>query len=257
MLLRVTLGNEIAMTLHPDIVLITGAAARIGRALALDLAARGWQIGVHFNTSAAGAAETLASIKAMGGRAVALQADLADVNAAQGLIARCTEAIGPPTCLINNASCFNNDVFGRMTALDWQTHMDVNLRAPVFLAQAFAAALPDGKTGNIINIIDQRVLRPSPEFFSYTASKAALWAVTRTMAQALAPRIRVNAIAPGPVLQSIHQKPEDFEREWRSTILQRGVEVKEIAEAVRFILATPCMTGQMIALDGGQHLVWR
>ncbi len=135
--------------------------------------------------------------------------------------------------------------------------MATNLEAPVFLAQAFAAQLPAGETGNIVNIVDQRVLRPNPLFFSYTLSKSALWAATKTMAQALAPRIRVNAIGPGPTLKSIHQTEEEFERERASMPLGHGATPEEIAEAVAFILSAPAITGQMIALDGGQHLLWQ
>jgi NAD(P)-dependent dehydrogenase (short-subunit alcohol dehydrogenase family) len=141
-----------------------------------------------------------------------------------------------------------------MTEESWELHQAVNLRAPVFLSQAFAAHLPPDQTGNIINMIDQRVWRLTPEFYSYTISKSALWSATRTLAQALAPRIRVNAIGPGPVLQSIHQHPEEFAAECRSTLLQRGADAQEISDAIRFILGAPALTGQMIALDGGQHL---
>ena len=146
-----------------------------------------------------------------------------------------------------------------MTSLDpkvWDTQLAVNVKAPVFLSRAFAAALPEGETGNIVNIVDQRVWKPTPNFFSYAASKTALWGVTRTLAQALAPRIRVNAIGPGPVLKSAHQSDEEFRRQCEATILRRGTTPDEIAEAIRFILNAPAMTGQMIALDGGQHLAW-
>lgn len=238
----------------PRVALVTGAAARIGRAIMLDLCANGWVGALHYNRSEAAAAGVVREIEAAGGKAAMFQADLSDAEQMRAMFAACTEQLGAPLCLINNASLFEDDSLQTLTVESWAAHMSTNLQAPVFLAQTFAAALPDGAEGNIINIIDQRVLRPTPEFFSYSASKAALWAVTQSMAQALAPHIRVNAIGPGPVLQSIHQSPEDFEREWRSTILRRGVDVAEIAAAVRFILATPSLTGQMIALDGGQHL---
>ena len=159
-------------------------------------------------------------------------------------------------CLVNNASEFQPDTVGSASLETWNAHLDINLRAPVFLAQALVRHLPAGTDGNVINIIDQRVWKLTPEFFSYTLSKAGLWTATRTLAQALAPRVRVNAIGPGPVLKSIHQTDADFSAEVRSTLLQRGPSTAEIASAVRFILDAPAMTGQMIALDGGQHLTW-
>jgi NAD(P)-dependent dehydrogenase (short-subunit alcohol dehydrogenase family) len=235
-------------------VLITGAARRIGKALALDLAARGWSIGVHYRKSATEADALVSTIVAAGRKATALAADLADINDVVGLMSRCVARLGPVDCLINNASEFEFDTAATMTPADWARHMDCNLRAPVFLAREFAAQLPPGCTGLVINIIDQRVLRPSPEYFSYSLSKAALWDATRMLAQALAPRVRVNAIGPGPVLANIHQTPADFAAECASTLLGRGTSPEEIAAAVRFILDAPAMTGQMIVLDGGQHL---
>ena len=239
------------------VALITGAGRRIGRAIALDLAGNGWAVGVHHAGSAVDARAVVAEIEAKGGRAVVLQADLADAAAVESVIPDCVRALGPPTCLINNAALFLEDRIGTLDVARWDDQFAVNLRAPVFLAQSFAAALPAGARGSIINIIDQRVWRPTPQFFSYTAAKAGLWAVTRTLAQALAPRIRVNAIGPGPALRSVYQAQADFEREAATTLLQRGTTPDEIAAAVRFILDAPAMTGQMIALDGGQHLAWQ
>jgi NAD(P)-dependent dehydrogenase (short-subunit alcohol dehydrogenase family) len=234
--------------------LITGAARRIGRSIALDLAAHGWNVGIHYRNSRAEAEALAAEIARNGGRAAPLQANLADVDDVNSLIPRCSEALGQPTCLVNNASEFFLDTIGSVTPEGWHTHLDINLKAPVFLAQALYASLPADAEGNVINIIDQRVWRPTPDFFSYTISKAGLWTATQTLAQAMAPRVRVNAIGPGPVLKSVHQTPADFTAETLSTPLQRGPSLPEIATAVRFILATPSMTGQMIALDGGQHL---
>lgn len=238
----------------PGVVLITGAARRIGRALALDLSQAGWTIAVHYRKSASEADRLAEEIKAKGGRAKSFQADLVDPAAPRALVADVVGAFGPPTVLINNASEFLPDTIQNLDDGTWDVHLGINLKAPVFLAQAIAAGLPDGCEGNIINIIDQRVWNLTPEFFSYTISKAGLWTATRTLAQALAPRIRVNAIGPGPVLRSIHQTDDDFAREAQSTLLKRGASTDEIASAVRFILATPSLTGQMIALDGGQHL---
>ncbi|MDO9383347.1 MAG: SDR family oxidoreductase [Hyphomicrobiaceae bacterium] len=241
----------------PGTVLITGAGRRIGRAIALAMAEDGWRIGIHYRRSRQDAEELAAAIKADGGKAVALPADLGNLTEVKALIPLCCEAIGAPCCLINNASEFQPDTLASTTPESWHLHLDINLKAPVFLAQALAEALPAGVDGNVINIIDQRVWKPSPDFFSYTVSKAGLWAATRTLAQALAPRIRVNAIGPGPILQSIHQTDADFAQEIQDTLLRRGPSAEEIAAAVRFILAAPAMTGQMIALDAGQHLAWR
>jgi NAD(P)-dependent dehydrogenase (short-subunit alcohol dehydrogenase family) len=238
-----------------QVALITGAARRIGRAIALDMACNGFAVGVHYRHSRADADGVVAEISAGGGTAVALDADLGDTKAVARLVERCAESLGaPPCCLVNNASEFLLDSIDTLTEDLWDTHQTINLKAPVFLAQSMLRLLPLNVEGNIVNIIDQRVWKLTPDFFSYTISKAGLWTATRTLAQALAPRIRVNAIGPGPVLQSVHQTPADFAAEQSSTLLKRGPSPEEIAAAVRFILATPSMTGQMIALDAGQHL---
>jgi NAD(P)-dependent dehydrogenase (short-subunit alcohol dehydrogenase family) len=236
--------------------LVTGAAARLGRAIALDLAQRGWQVGVHHHTSSAAAEALVADLEALGSKAVALQADLTREDELGGLIQSCTDHLGVPTCLINNAARFERDSIETLGWAGWQAELDVNLRAPVFLTQAFAKALPEGASGSVINMIDQKVWRLTPDYFSYTIAKSALWTATRTLAQALAPRIRVNALGPGPVLPNRHQGEAEFERECRATLLGRAATVEEVCGAVRFLLETPSVTGQMIALDSGQHLLW-
>lgn len=237
-------------------VLITGAGRRIGRAIALALAHDGWNIAIHYRKSNDDATALADEIAAKGGVAHLLQADLSNLEDLRQIVPRCCSALGAPSCLVNNASEFQPDTVETATPDSWALHLDVNLKAPVFLAQSMAAHLPPGLEGNVINIIDQRVWKPTPDFFSYTVSKAGLWAATKILAQALAPRIRVNAIGPGPVLQSVHQSEQDFAAEIETTLLRRGPTVDEIAAAARFILAAPAMTGQMIALDAGQHLAW-
>jgi NAD(P)-dependent dehydrogenase (short-subunit alcohol dehydrogenase family) len=239
---------------QPAVALVTGGARRIGRSIALSLADAGYDVAVHYGSSHQEAERVACDVRAKGRRAAIVCADLADQDAVAGLMAQAAAALGPVTCLINNASEFRHDAITSLTPQSWALHMDVNLRTPVFLAQALYMGLPPGTSGNVINIIDQRVLKLDPDFFSYTLSKAGLWTATRTLAQALAPRVRVNAIGPGPVLASVHQTAEQFADEQASTLLGRGSSPDEIAAAVRFILAAPALTGQMIALDGGQHL---
>jgi NAD(P)-dependent dehydrogenase (short-subunit alcohol dehydrogenase family) len=238
-------------------ILITGAGKRIGRQLALDLASAGHDIAVHFNGSRDEAEEVAWLIEAMGRKAALVQGDLADADIAERLISAAAEQLGVIEGLINNASIFEEDKVGDISLSSWQRHMDINLRAPVMLAQAFARALPQDRQGNIINIVDQRVWRLNPRFFSYTMSKSGLWTATRTLAQALAPRIRVNAIGPGPALPSARMDKSEFAKQESLTLLGRGTSPKEISEAAKFILSQPALTGQMIALDGGQHLVWQ
>jgi NAD(P)-dependent dehydrogenase (short-subunit alcohol dehydrogenase family) len=236
--------------------LITGAAKRIGRSLAVDLAARGWTVAVHYNTSESDAMAVCDQILQSGGRAKPVRADLAVEADCADLLARANRAVGPIGCLINNASIFEKDSPETATKESWESHMQINLRAPFVLVQRFVAQLPEGSAGNVINIIDQRVWNLTGSFTSYTVSKAALWTLTRTLALALAPRIRVNAVGPGPTLPSLRQSEEQFQRQWQAVPLARRVDPGEICEAVRFILDAPSMTGQMIALDGGQHLGW-
>lgn len=238
-------------------ILVTGAARRIGRQLALDLAAEGWDVAIHYNTSAEEAHEVARLVVERGQRATTVQGNLSIPGVPDRLIAEASDALGGLTGLINNASVFEPDEAGSITPESWAQHLDTNLRAPVFLSQAFARQLPGGESGNIISIIDQRVWKLNPKFFSYTASKAALWTVTRTLAQALAPRIRVNAIGPGPALPSVRMDEDEFRKQARLTLLGRGTSPSEISAAAKFILSQPALTGQMIVLDGGQHLVWQ
>jgi NAD(P)-dependent dehydrogenase (short-subunit alcohol dehydrogenase family) len=247
-------SNSRQLSTQTRIALVTGAARRIGKAIALALAADGWHVALHYNGSRDAAEQLAADIRALGRQAFTLGADLSQSAEARGLVPRCTSGLGAPSCLVNNASLFLDDSLASLEDESWQAHINVNLRAPVLLAQSMAAHLPPGAKGHVVNIIAQRVLRPAPGFFSYSASKAGLWWVTRTMAQALAPAIRVNAIAPGPVLRSIHQSREEFEAEQGATLLRHGAAPEDIATAVRFLLETPSITGQMICVDGGQHL---
>jgi NAD(P)-dependent dehydrogenase (short-subunit alcohol dehydrogenase family) len=189
--------------------------------------------------------------------AATLKADLSRESESQALVARAAAAIGPLTALINSASLFENDDWKSATRASWDTHMEVNLRAPLVLSQRFAAQLPDGATGNIVNIIDQRVLKPTPQFLSYSLSKAGLHWLTTTLAQGLAPAIRVNAVGPGPTLRNERQSEADFARQRGATLLGHGADPADICAAVRYLLEAPAVTGQMIAVDGGQHLIWQ
>ncbi len=238
-------------------VLVTGAAKRIGRAIALDLAGAGWDVGVHFAASRAEAEALVGDIRAMGRRAEALEADLRDEDETQALVPAATDALGPIDCLINNASTFERDTVATSTRETWDLHMEVNLRAPFLLSQAFQSQLPAGRQGAIVNIIDQRVWNLTPDFTTYTLSKAGLWGLTQILARAMAPDVRVNGIGPGPTLQSVHQSDEDFAEEWTAMPLARQVLPEDICRAVRFILESPAVTGQMIAVDSGQHMGMR
>ena len=238
-------------------LLITGAAIRLGRVIVLELARDGWNIVLHYHTSEAEAEKTAAEARKLGVTVKTLKADLSKEKAAAALVSRAAQAIGPLTALINSASLFENDDWKSASRQSWDAHMETNLRAPFLLSQAFAKQLPRGAQGNIINIIDQRVLKPTPQFISYSLSKAGLYWLTTTLAQALAPRIRVNAVGPGPTLRNARQSRQDFARQRKATVLERGAEPKDVAAAIRYLLDAPSVTGQMIAVDGGQHLIWQ
>lgn len=242
-----------AMTQSNNIktVLITGAAARIGSVLAKGLAKDGWRAVIHYNSSENAAAKLATEIR----NAAIVQADLTNQSDVENLIENAAQAIGAPlTALINNASTYKPDTAKDYSPDDFDNHLDVNLKAPVRLAHQFAAQLPKGENGCIINMLDQRVLRPTPSFFTYGVTKSALFAATKTMAQSFAPNIRVNAVGPGPTLKSIHQDDAEFAQEAAQTLLGAGSPPETILSAVRYLLSASAVTGQMIAVDGGQHL---
>jgi NAD(P)-dependent dehydrogenase (short-subunit alcohol dehydrogenase family) len=241
----------------PQAALVTGAAKRIGRAIACDLARQGWAVAVHYGGSLDDAEDTVAEIRQHGGTAVALHADLSKEAETEALMRHAVDAVGPIGCLVNNASVFEHDDIDTANRATWDTHMETNLRAPFVLTQAMAHALPADADGVVINMLDQRVWNLTPHFLSYTVSKAGLWTLTRTLALELAPRIRVNAIGPGPTLPNQRQTDEQFRRQYESLPLRAPVAIDDICSAVRFIISAASMTGQMIALDSGQHLAWR
>ena len=244
--------------LHQETALVTGASRRLGLAIARALAQKGFAVALHSSARSRVEAEAAcAEIRAGGGRACVLSADLADSAAVAGLMAGARAGLGPVTLLVNNASLFEADNAGAFDPGLFDRHMAVNLRAPLQLASDFAAQLPEGREGLIVNLLDQRVWRLNPLFFSYTLSKSALWTATQTMAQAFAPRIRVNGIGPGPTLANHMQQNGDFLREAGAIPLGRAIDPQEIAAAVLFLVEARSVTGQMIAVDGGQHLAWK
>ena len=247
--------------------LVTGAGARIGRALAIRLAEAGHDVAVHYHASRDGAEETARAVRDAGRRAETLRADLLDPAAATDLLPRAVRALGSPVdCLVNNASIFEHDDVATATPESWHRHMGSNLLAPLLLIQSMAAQGlapregPDGEpeaTGLVVNMIDQRVRKLTPHFVTYTLAKSGLWTLTRTMAQALAPAIRVNAIAPGPTIRGHRQSEAHFAAQRAGTVLHRGADASDVAAALAYLLEARTVTGQMIAVDGGQHLGWR
>ena len=240
----------------PRTALVTGGAKRLGRAIVETLANSGFAVAIHYNRSATEAEALAAAIRDGGGRAIALPADLAEEAEVATLVERTEAALGPIGVLVNNASVFERDEWQDVTRESWDRHMEPNLRAPFLLTQQMASALPPEAHGVVVNMIDQRVWSLTPHFVSYTVTKSALWTLTRTLALALAPRIRVVGIGPGPAVPSPRQTQADFDRQCSSVPLQHGTSPEEIAEAVMAILSLPSLTGQMLALDGGQHLQW-
>ncbi|MEM9971330.1 MAG: SDR family oxidoreductase [Pseudomonadota bacterium] len=249
------------------VALVTGAAKRLGRSMALYLAGRGLDVAVHYNGSADEADAVAAQIRDAGQRAVTLQADLTDEAAMQALVPRAVEALGPLTVLVNSASIFEYDNLATATRDSWDRHLESNLRAPFVLTQAFAAQVPEPPRGGewdeptaealIVNLIDQRVRKLTPEFMSYTIAKMGLWAMTQTTAQALGPRVRVNAIGPGPTMQGVRQSRDHFAAQRANTVLQRGADPAGIDRALGYFLDSPEITGQLLCVDGGQHLAWQ
>jgi NAD(P)-dependent dehydrogenase (short-subunit alcohol dehydrogenase family) len=237
--------------------LVTGGAKRLGRAIALALAANGWDVAVHCHRSKDEGEATAAEIRKRGRRAAVIQADLGKESEVETVIPKVHAALGPLTCLVNNASVFEMDKIETVTRDSWDRHIETGLRAPLVLSQSFARQLPEGSDGNIVNMLDQRVWKLTPYFLSYTIAKMGLWTLTRTMALALAPRIRVNGIGPGPTMPSPRQSADQFAAQASAVPLGHGATPEEIAAGVIFILSSPAMTGQMIALDGGEHLGWQ
>lgn len=244
--------------MKPGGALVTGAGMRLGRAMAEALGADGWAVAVHYRGSKAGAEETAAAIGRAGGRAELLACDLANEAARADLVAEAARKLGRPvSLLVNSASTFADDTATDHSRADWDHHFEPNLRAPIHLAQQLSRALPAGEKALVVNLIDQRVWKLTPQFFTYTLSKAALWQATQTLAQALAPNVRVNAIGPGPTLQSIHQSAQAFAAETAATLTGEGSSPDEIVRALRYFISATSVTGQMIASDGGQHLMWQ
>jgi NAD(P)-dependent dehydrogenase (short-subunit alcohol dehydrogenase family) len=238
-------------------VLVTGGGARIGKALCVELARAGFYVIVHYNTSQKGAEQTLKQILANGGKGETVQADLSIHDQCLSVWKQIGADQTPVQALINNASLFENDHLDEISEQSWDRHFAINAKAPVFLSQGFSAQLPADQTGHVVNILDQRLAKLNPDFFSYTLSKAVLGAATTTMAQALAPQIRVNAVAPGPTLANARQSTADFAKQQQAGLLRHGSPVQEIVDAVMFLLNSNAITGQTITVDGGQSLLWQ
>jgi NAD(P)-dependent dehydrogenase (short-subunit alcohol dehydrogenase family) len=241
---------------NAPIAVITGGSSRIGRAMAEDLAGHGWSLVLHAHSHPEKAEELAKEIRSRGGKAEVLTADLTDIAELRDFLAKAAKCFGAPSVLINNASIFEDDAVGELNPARYDAHFNIHTRAPVFLAEDFARQLPEGRKGLIVNVIDQRVWKLTPQAFSYTLSKAALWSATQTLAQALAPRIRVNAVGPGPSFRNIRQSEEEFDKQWRSVPLGKGPSPADFGQTVRFLWECESITGQMIAIDGGQHLAW-
>lgn len=239
----------------PRAALVTGGVRRIGRSIVMALAEAGFDVAVHCRRRDREADDLAAAIAASGRRSLVLEADLDQEEATQSLVRRAA-SLAPIGVLVNNASTFDRDEWENVTRSSWDRHVEANLRAPFVLTQEFARALPASAEGVVVNMLDERVWSLTPHFVSYTLSKSGLWTLTRTLALALAPRIRVAGIGPGPTLPSARQTAVDFARQNARLPLRHGATPEEIGRAVLMILALPSFTGQMLALDGGQHLRW-
>jgi NAD(P)-dependent dehydrogenase (short-subunit alcohol dehydrogenase family) len=237
------------------IALVTGGAQRIGHAIALALAQDGWDVAVHYRASRVPALATVAQIRALGRRACALEHDLGGPEPAERLLDACAAELGPASCVINNASSFEPDSALDFTLAQFEAHMRTNVAAPVLLARALHARLTPPACGVVVNLLDQKLWNPNPDFFTYTLSKAALEAATGLLARALAPRLRVVGVAPGISLPAPGQTDSGFEAAQRSMPLGRGSGPQDIAQAVRFLVNAPAITGTTLLVDGGQHLV--
>jgi len=243
--------------MQQKIAIVTGAARRIGRAISLRLVSENFRVAIHYGASRHAAEALVRQIEAEGGRAIALGGDLANPLEATRIVEETAENLGPVDLLVNNAAIFERDSIENLDLTVWRRQFAVNLESPVFLAAAFSRALPADRRGAIVNVIDQRVLRLTPRNLSYTLAKSALWTATQTLAQALAPRIRVNAVAPGPTFANPRDGENGLAHETAGTLLQRRVAGEEIAEAVAYLAKAESVTGQLIAVDAGQHLGWR
>ncbi len=240
----------------PKTALVTGSGKRLGRAIVEDLARHGFAVAIHVNGSVDEAEALADDLRRDGARAAVLAADFRDIAQTAALMAAANAALGPIGLLVNNASVFLEDDASAFDAESFSAHFDLHVRAPSILGAAFFRQVPDDARGLIVNIVDQRVLAPTPSFYSYTLSKSALLAATRTMAQAFAPKVRVNGIGPGPTFRSTRQEEADFQAQIDALPLGRGPELAEFGRTIRFLFDTPSITGQMIAVDGGQHLAW-
>ncbi len=241
----------------PRAALVTGGGRRLGEAIVDHLATQGFAVAIHCDKSSNDAHRVAARIRQNGGAAVAIEGNLAQSDDLGDLMTRATSAVGPIGLLVNNAAMFEDDSIETLSPEGLMAHLRVNLAAPCLLASAFARNLPPDANGLVVNIVDQRVLKPTPQFFSYSLSKSGLWWATRTMAQALAPRVRVVGLAPGPTLKSAQQEEADFRRQSEAVLLGRGPDLAEFGTTIRWLIETPSVTGQLIALDGGQHLAWQ
>ena len=237
--------------------LVTGRGKRKGSSVCKALAKNNWHVIIHFNTSREEAEKTLEKIRKCNGKANLIKADLSKFSQVNKIIPQINKKFGNISLLINNASIFNKDTIKTVTSQIWDNHLEINLKAPFFLSKAFSEQLPKGENGVIINFLDQSVLSSRPDFISYSVSKNSLWYLTKSLAQALSPKIRVCAIGPGPTLKGKRQSKKDFETQKKSTLLKTGPSLEEINNAINFILRNQSYTGQMLILDGGEHLKWR